>query len=90
MADIDITPDEGNDFDNLSPEKRIIYDIVNRYIKGQPLDIDPDIIFSILYNKSSDLSLLDKYYYIPMVMFIIKAEIDRLTVNHAIVNRRLL
>lgn len=73
----------------LSPDKKVIFDIINRFFKGNPITIDPDLLFKILYTEASDISLLDKYYYIPIIMYIIRDEIEKISMNKSIINRRL-
>lgn len=73
----------------LSPDKKIVFDIINRFFKGENINIDPDLLFKILYTSSSDISMVDKYYLIPMIMYIIRDEIEKISMNKSIINRRL-
>lgn len=74
----------------LSPDKKVIFDLINRFFKGDTINVDPDLLFKILYTETSDISILDKYYYIPIVMYIIREEIEKISMNKSIINRRLI
>lgn len=77
--DTDIDEEEVVELEPMHPEKKMAYDTIARFIKGGHTDITDEELYNIMY--SDYLSDAERYYMVPMALYITSLEMKKLSSN---------